>query len=183
MAGSVKNYRRFYAAFKKVPHYGDEEEQKEALVSTYTKGRTSHLREMTTREYTDMCKALENMCGYGDQRKRHRSICLHLMQEFGVNTGDWQCVNDFCSHPRICGKVFARLDIPELEALERKLRAIKRKGGLGSEERRVKSEEFSGSEERRVKSEEFSGNKEQNINQSQVILLGYEQQRRKSQPS
>ena len=86
MAGSVKNYRRFYAAFKKVPHYGDEEEQKEALVSTYTKGRTSHLREMTTREYTDMCKALENMCGYGDQRKRHRSICLHLMQELGVNT-------------------------------------------------------------------------------------------------
>lgn len=90
MAGSVKNYRRFYAAFKKVPHYGDEEEQKESLVSTYTKGRTSHLREMTTREYTDMCKALENMCGYGDQRKRHRSICLHLMQELGVNTGDWQ---------------------------------------------------------------------------------------------
>lgn len=168
MAGSVKNYRRFYAAFKKVPHYGDEEEQKEALVSTYTKGRTSHLREMTTREYTDMCKALENMCGYGDQRKRHRSICLHLMQELGVNTGDWQRINDFCSHPRICGKVFAQLDIPDLEALERKLRAIKRKGGLGSEEGRMKREES-------------FGNKEQNINQ--VILLGYEQKRRKSQPS
>lgn len=168
MAGSVKNYRRFYAAFKKVPHYGDEEEQKEALISTYTKGRTSHLREMTTREYTDMCKALENMCGYGDQRKRHRSICLHLMQELGVNTGDWQRINDFCSHPRICGKVFAQLDIPDLEALERKLRAIKRKGGLGSEEGRGKSEES-------------FGNKEQNINQ--VILLGYEQKRRKSQPS
>ena len=123
---------------------------------------------MTTREYTDMCKALENMCGYGDQRKRHRSICLHLMQELGVNTGDWQRINDFCSHPRICGKVFAQLDIPDLEALERKLRAIKRKGGLGSEEGRGKSEES-------------FGNKEQNINQ--VILLGYEQKRRKSQPS
>ena len=169
MAGSVKNYRRFYAAFKKVPHYGDEEEQKESLVSTYTKGRTSHLREMTTREYTDMCKALENMCGYGDQRKRHRSICLHLMQELGVNTGDWQCINDFCSHPRICGKVFAQLGISDLEALERKLRAIKRKGGLGREEGRVKSEEPSGS-------------KEQNINQSQVILLGYGKER-KNQPS
>ena len=147
----------------------DEEEQKESLVSTYTKGRTSHLREMTTREYTDMCKALENMCGYGDQRKRHRSICLHLMQELGVNTGDWQRINDFCSHPRICGKVFAQLDIPDLEALERKLRAIKRKGGLGKEEERVKSRESSGS-------------KEQNINQSQVILLGYGKER-KNQPS
>lgn len=141
MAGSVKNYRRFYAAFKKVPHYGDEEEQKEALVSTYTKGRTSHLREMTTREYTDMCKALENMCGYGDQRKRHRSICLHLMQELGVNTGDWQRVNDFCRNPRISGKPFGRLTTEELESLSVKLRAIARKGGLVSEERSVKREE------------------------------------------
>lgn len=160
MAGSVKNYRRFYAAFKKVPHYGDEEEQKEALISTYTKGRTSHLREMTTREYTDMCKALENMCGYGDQRKRHRSICLHLMQELGVNTGDWQRINDFCSHPRICGKVFAQLDIPDLEALERKLRAIKRKGGLGSEERREKNEERNINNQFILISNGSNGNKE-----------------------
>lgn len=160
MAGSVKNYRRFYAAFKKIPHYGDEEEQKEALISTYTKGRTSHLREMTTREYTDMCKALENMCGYGDQRKRHRSICLHLMQELGVDTGDWQHINDFCSHPRICGKVFAQLDISDLEALERKLRAIKRKGGLASEERSVKREERNINNQFILISKGSNGNKE-----------------------
>ena len=142
MAGTVKNYRRFYAAFKKIPHYGDEEEQKATLVSTYTKGRTTHLHEMTTREYTNMCKSLEAMCGYGDQRKRHRSICLHLMQEVGIDTKEWQRINDFCSHPRICGKVFALLSIPELEALERKLRAIARKGGLRSEEGRGRSEEY-----------------------------------------
>ena len=80
MAGSVKNYRRFYAAFKKVPHYGDEEEQKEALVSTYTKGRTSHLREMTTREYTDMCKALD---------KGMEIESIHLDKKTGGKSGTY----------------------------------------------------------------------------------------------
>ena len=103
---------------------------------------------MRVREYTDCCKALENMLGYGDQRKRHRSICLHLMQELDIDTKDWQRINDFC------GKVFALLDIPELEALELKLRAIKRKGGLGGSEGR--SAKSNSSEERRAKSEELS---------------------------
>ena len=169
MAGQIKNYRRFYAAFNRLPHYGNDEEQKEGFVSTYTKGRTTHLSEMKSREYTDMCKALENMCGYGDQRKRHRSIALHLMQEVGVDTKDWQHINDFCRHPRICGKEFAQLGIPELEALQLKLRAIKRKGGLRSEERRVKSEEtaFAGRSER-----QFSCSSD-NIHQSQIILVNY----------
>lgn len=107
-----------------------------------------------------MCKALENMCGYGDQRKRHRSICLHLMQELGVDTGDWQRINDFCSHPRICGKVFAQLDIPDLEVFERKLRAIKRKGGLVSEERSVKREERNINNQFILISKGSNGNKE-----------------------
>lgn len=145
MARPIKNYHRFYASFNKLPKHGSDEDTKAALVSQYTGGRTTHLHEMRVREYNDCCKALENMLGYGDQRKRHRSICLHLMQELGIDTMDWQRINDFCSHPRICGKVFAQLDIAELEALAVKLRAILRKGGLkGSEERRVKSEESNG---------------------------------------
>lgn len=126
----TKNYGRFYAAFKRIQHYGDDEGQKAQLVATYTKGRTTHLHEMKAREYNDLCKALDGMCGYTDQRKRQRSIVLHLMQELGINTQDWQRVNDFCQNPRIAGKVFAQLDIPELEALQKKLRAIKRRGGL-----------------------------------------------------
>lgn len=144
MEEMVKNYRRFYAAFNKLQHYGNDEDQKRGLIETYTQGRTSHLTEMTQREYVAMCKGLEDMLGYGDQRKRHRSICLHLIQEIGVDTTDWQRINEFCQHPRISGKVFAQLDIGELESLALKLRAIKRKGGLKeSEERREKSEEFS----------------------------------------
>lgn len=134
MEGTVKNYRRFYAAFNKLQHYGNDEEQKRGLIETYTQGRTTHLREMTSREYVALCKGLEDMLGYGEKRKRHRSICLHLMQEVGVDTKDWQRINDFCQHPRIAGKVFALLDISELEVLELKLRAIKRKGGLKKSE-------------------------------------------------
>lgn len=171
MARPIKNYHRFYASFNKLQKHGSDEDTKAALVSQYTGGRTTHLSEMRVREYNDCCKALENMLGYGDQRKRHRSICLHLMQELDIDTKDWQRINDFCSHPRICGKVFALLDIPELEALELKLRAIKRKGGLrGSEERRA-----SASEERRAKSEDSSGaraasSSSPNINPSIIII-------------
>lgn len=130
MARQIQNYRRFYASFNKLQKYAPDEDVKTSLVSQYTNGRTVHLHEMHAREYTAMCKGLENMLGYGDQRKRHRSICLHLMQEIGVDTKDWQRINDFCQHPRISGKVFAQLDIGELEDLALKLRAIKRKGGL-----------------------------------------------------
>lgn len=141
MVQSVKNYHRFYATFNKLPKHGTDEDTKAALVSQYTGGRTEHLHEMQSREYTALCQAIEGMMGYGDQRKRHRSICLHLMQELGIDTQDWQRINDFCQSPRISGKVFAQLTIEELEALAKKLRAIKRNGGLRtSEERRENSE-------------------------------------------
>lgn len=165
----VKNYRRFYAAFNKLPKRGDDEETKAALVSQYTHGRTAHLHEMKPGEYASLCQGLENMCGYGDQRRRHRSIALHLMQEVGVDTQDWQRINDFCRHPRICGKEFALLTIPELEALQLKLRAIKRKGGLESEGRRAKSNL---SEERRVKSEESSPSSKKH-KQQRIIIIKY----------
>lgn len=146
MAQPIKNYRRFYAAFNRLPHYGDDDEQKEYFITTCTKGRTTHLHEMTQREYIDCCKMMENMLGYGEQRKRERSICLHLMQDLLIDTRDWQRINDFCRNPRIAGKEFAQLTIDELQALARKLRAIQRRGGIrGSEQRRAKSEESKGS--------------------------------------
>lgn len=151
----MKSYGRFWRAWNRLSHR-DSEMEKIQFILSWTNGRAAHLGEMTQAEYDSACKELESVCGYDQERKRHRSICLHLMQELGVNTGDWQCINDFCSHPRICGKVFSQLDISDLEAFERKLRAIKRKGGLRSEEERVKSEESYGSEK---------------CNQSQFIFL------------
>lgn len=129
-----KNYRRFYAAFNKLPHAGSPEEDKEATVESFTNGRTSHLSEMKGREYQEMCRTLEGRLGFYDVRKKKRSVCLKLMQQAGIDTTDWARINEFCRNARIAGKEFALLGIGELEALARKLRAINHNGGLKSKE-------------------------------------------------
>ncbi len=170
MVQPTTNYHRFYASFRKLPKGGSDDDTKEALVSQYTGGRTTHLHEMQAKEYTALCQAVEGMLGYSDQRKRQRSICLRLMQDLGINTRDWQRINDFCRNPRISGKVFAQLTIEDLKALAKKLRAIQRNGGLRSEEGRVKSEESFESEEGRVKSEEFSCS---SSNNKTIMIFSY----------
>lgn len=126
----VTNFARFYAALNRVQYAGEREELKKSVVRQYTLERTDSLREMTREEYDGCCAALEKITGYKDEMKKERSVCLRLMQKIGVDTSDWARVNNFCEHPRIAGKAFARLSVKELEALEVKLRAIKRKGGL-----------------------------------------------------
>ena len=121
------NYHRFYALLNKLG--GDREDMKETLVSSYTDGRTVHLSEMTG-EYNSMCASLEERTGWKDEVKKKRSLCLKLMQKAGVDTTDWQRINEFCRNPKIAGKEFSRLGVKELEALSVKLRAIARKGGL-----------------------------------------------------
>ena len=128
----VNDYHRFYALFNRLPG-GDREDMKETLVSSFTDGRTTHLHEMTIREYDAMCASLEERTGWRDQLRKKRSLCLKLMQKAGVDTTDWQRVNDFCQNPRIAGKAFARLGLKELDALQVKLRAIMKKGGLSRE--------------------------------------------------
>ena len=110
------NYARFYTLLKKMPGA-----DKETLVSQYTDGRTTSLRETTRQEYDRMCRDMERETGYdefveGIRRllRRKRSVCLKLMQQL-------------CEDARIAGKAFRHISIDELEALAVKLRAIKRK--------------------------------------------------------
>lgn len=137
MAQEVTNFARFYASFNKLPYNGDREEFKKSIVLQYTWNRTDSLREMTRKEYGACCSALEKLAGRDewrqrmrDELRRQRSVCLKLMQKLGVDTSDWACINDFCRHPRIAGKPFARITVEELEQLAVKLRSIQRKGGL-----------------------------------------------------
>lgn len=131
MKQEVTNFARFYQAFSQLKEVGDREEMKRLLVRQETEGRTDSLRELTRREYDHLCRDVETMAGYRDRLRAQRSGCLKLMQQLGIDTGDWLRVNQFCLDPRIAGCVFARLRYQELLTLERKLRAIKRKGGLG----------------------------------------------------
>lgn len=118
-----RNYARFYCLLKQLPGA-----DKETLVSSFTNGRTLHLHEMSAKEYATMCASLEEHTGWSVQKKR--SLCLKLMQQAGIDTTDWQRIDDFCRHPRIAGKVFAKLTLADLDSLQTKLRAIMRKGGL-----------------------------------------------------
>lgn len=124
-----RNYARFYCLLKQLPGA-----DKETLVSSFTNGRTLHLHEMSAKEYDAMCASLEEHTGWRVQLKKKRSLCLKLMQQAGIDTTDWQHINDFCRNPKIAGKEFGRLGVKELEALSVKLRAIERKGGLRRKE-------------------------------------------------
>ena len=84
--GQISNYHRFYASFNRLPCVGDREDMKESLVSSYTNGRTTSLREMSEAEYKTMCAALEQKVNpnaralYIQERKKHRSSALHQLQ-------------------------------------------------------------------------------------------------------
>lgn len=126
---SIQNYHRFYASFNRLPGE-DRDDLKETLVSSFTDGRTTSLKEMTRKEYDAMCVSLEERTGWKDQLKKKRSLCLKLMQKAGIDTTDWSRINDFCQNPKIAGKVFAQLGLKDLDVLQVKLRAILHKGGL-----------------------------------------------------
>ena len=140
MAQEVKNFARFYLVFNRLSHKGDKEELKCDLVRQATGGRTDSLREMTLREYEDLCSSLERPSGCRDtatyrtgvreELRRRRSSALHQMQRMGVDTTDWNRINALCMDPRIAGKLFGRMTADELAAMTVRLRTIERKGGF-----------------------------------------------------
>lgn len=124
-----RNYARFYALLRQLPGA-----DKDTLVYQFTGGRTRSLRQMSAREYESMCGEMERVAGYDGRReayrlelRRRRSAALHQMQLLGIDTADWDRVDDFCRDPRIAGTEFRRLDTDGLDALTRKVRAIRRK--------------------------------------------------------
>ena len=128
----VTNFARFYSILKRVPKIGDNEYLKKEMVSVATGGRTESLKEITRKEYDDLCNLLEKRFPekrniYVEQRRRKRSSCLKLLQKIGVDTTSWTAINNYCKSPKIAGKVFADLDIEELQLLSLKLRMILKK--------------------------------------------------------
>ncbi len=127
--GMTHNYARFYALLKRLPGA-----EKEELVAQFTGGRTTHLREMVMSEYNAMCREMERVSGVDKEWKEQRDLlrkarsgALRQLQLYGVDTTSWDKVDTFCLNPRICGKVFRYMTIEELNALNRKMRAINKK--------------------------------------------------------
>lgn len=132
---SDRSYRRFYASFSRLcPGGCDPEELKCDLVSQFSLGRTSSLRELTDAEYVHLCEGVERLVRERDKSallreelRRLRSSALHQLQLYGVDTTDWSKVDLFCLDKRISGKRFYDLGLDELSALARKMRVINRK--------------------------------------------------------
>lgn len=132
MEQQVTNFARFYSILKRVPKIGDDEFFKKEMVYIATGGRTESLKAITRKEYDGLCDLLEKRFPekrdiYVEQRRKKRSSCLKLLQKIGVDTTSWPAINDYCKSSKIAGKVFAELDIEELQQLSKKLRMILKK--------------------------------------------------------
>lgn len=125
------NYAAFYALLKSMPGAS-----KEDLVLQWTNGRTSSLKEMSEREYTLMIRQLRQQVENLEEKKKARSAVLKQFQLYGIDTTDWDAVDRFCCTPRIAGKPFRYLTIPELKALRVKMLSIRNKAVLKDYEQR-----------------------------------------------
>lgn len=132
MGKKKRNYSRFYALCK--AKGVDLEQYKDDLISQFTRGRTTSLKDMKDSEYDEMCDYIqsdrhqsESRDDYVLRRKKMRSAVLKRIQQLGVDTTDFDKVNAFCQNSRIAGKPFGMLTIEELESLIPKLEAILRK--------------------------------------------------------
>ena len=110
----ITNFARFYGVFNKVKCPGDREDLKCDLVRQATGGRTESLREVTRREYDELCASLERTVPGSrlrrpvyDEQRRWRSSVLHQMQKMGIDTSDWGRVNAFCQDARMPVRCFA----------------------------------------------------------------------------
>lgn len=127
------NYAAFYALLKSMPGAS-----KEDLVLQWTNGRTASLKEMSEREYSLMIRQLRQQVENLEEKKKARSAVLKQFQLYGIDTTDWDAVDRFCCTPRIAGKPFRYLTIPELKSLRVKMLSIRNKAELkGYEQRRV----------------------------------------------
>lgn len=128
------NYGRFFSALKKVIEHSGEDasEYKNYIVGAYTDGRTIHVHEMSYKEYSAACGAMEAAAGIGyiEERRKARSELLKQLQRMGIDTTDWNRINAFCEDKRIAGKPFGRMTAEELRKVAVKARSIQNKGGL-----------------------------------------------------
>lgn len=104
--------------------------EKEHILSGYGVASTLELQE---RQLDELIERLGKMQDAKTQAplslRRKRSTVLDLLTQLGVYNPEsatrWRRVNEYLMQPRIAGKLMYEMNEEELEALARKLRAIK----------------------------------------------------------
>lgn len=117
-----RSYAEFYALLKKLPLA-----EKDVLISQWTDGATTSLKEMSEKQYRAMIRGMRAMIDSNEDLRKLRSQVLRQLQIYGVNTTDWEEVDRFCKLPRIAGKRFCKLHGEELRSLLGKMRSINQK--------------------------------------------------------
>lgn len=104
--------------------------EKEHILSGYGVSSTLDLQEAQLDELIErLSKMQEAKTQAPLSLRRKRSTVLDLLTQMGVYKPEsatrWQRVNEYLAQPRIAGKLMYEMNEEELEALARKLRAIK----------------------------------------------------------
>jgi hypothetical protein len=119
-------YALFYALLKNLTGY-----EKEAAVYDFTDGRTTHLSDLSDKEYRGICNYLQGIVGLNAARRKAGSQVLNLLTKMGFQTtdkGGWDQIDGFLLDKRIAGKKYRELTTDECEKLVVKLRSIRDKG-------------------------------------------------------
>jgi hypothetical protein len=119
-------YALFYALLHNLRGY-----EKEAAVQDFTDGRTTHLSDLSAKEYRDICNYLQGIVNMDAGRRKAGSRVLNLLTEMGFKTTkkeDWALIDRFLLDKRIAGKKYRELSASELRELAVKLCSMRDKG-------------------------------------------------------
>lgn len=114
--------------------HGLDEETRRAMIRELTDGRTDSTRDLTYSEAQYLAgyingAAKENRdLSIGERAiKRQRSGVLKRLQLLGVDTTDWDSVNNYLCDSRIAGQPLYKMDSDALQMVTRKLEQILKK--------------------------------------------------------
>lgn len=128
-----RDYRQFWGLLREAHPDFDPKEAKELIVESFSNGRTSSLKDLTDAEYQEVMTSLRMLIERGSKtirKKKKRSALLHQLQLYGIDTTDWQKVDEFCQDKRIAGKTFRHMSISELESAILRMRVINEKKNI-----------------------------------------------------
>lgn len=123
----IFDFRRFFTILKKHP-----EANRYEMVYNLTHGETDDIKLLTPKEYNELCKSLENEEDKEEWRRKGRDL-LHLLQLIGVNTADWDVIDEYLKNPRIYSgicpypKRYKETTTDERKLIMNKLHSIRRK--------------------------------------------------------
>ena len=113
--------------FHALLHANHMKDAKESLLAGYGVESTKDLSLKQLGELVNYLQGLQeeknNVKEASTRKLRHK--CLRIMSEIGIDTQDWNAVNQFMENKHVCGRHLYKLSDEELEAFQYKLYAIR----------------------------------------------------------